>query len=456
MGKPSLAIAIAAAGVFLPVACEQTLRTGKVGNTKNAPSADGTCPTGLSLCGKGAFAQCLDLQNDRQHCGACDNACLPGIACAAGACQQIACGGPVTVSTQTLPESVAPTDAMLGGALLADVNGDGRPDLVIWKYAQARKNTFQVALGQAGGGFADASTYQAANEVDDLLAADWNTDGFDDLYVVGAWGDPPCLEIWLGHADGKLTSTTNTGDIGCMTPTTVADLNGDGTKDMVAFDPLQSATPSVFLADADGTFHVGSPIATKHNGAMFLVRDWNGDGFPDLVTVAILSLYLNKGDGSFADETDCGVYLASNEEWRQVVIADFDRDGHMDVAGPMIEEGVGVLMGMGGCQFQPMTEYPLSGPVVSLVYADLDGDGLSDLVARTSDGTLSLLHGGVDGTFQVAPLASSGVCVSDCTLLVGDVTGDGRVDLVVPGGLEITGGGTQVVEPTQILGNTCQ
>ena len=101
--RRSLGIAVVIEGLLLSATCEQTLRTGKVGNTRNAPNPDGTCSTGLTVCGKGAFAQCLDLQNDRAHCGTCDNACVPGIACASGTCQQIACTGPVTVSTQAIP-----------------------------------------------------------------------------------------------------------------------------------------------------------------------------------------------------------------------------------------------------------------------------------------------------------------------------------------------------------------
>ena len=132
--------------LVLPAACEQTLRTGKVGNTSNAPSSDGTCSTGLTVCGKGAFAQCLDLQNDREHCGTCDNACVPGIACAAGTCQQIACTGQVTLSTQPIP-GIPPVgyNSSYGSAILADINGDGRPDLVAW----GSKGTFQVALGES-------------------------------------------------------------------------------------------------------------------------------------------------------------------------------------------------------------------------------------------------------------------------------------------------------------------
>ena len=61
-------------------------------------------------------------------------------------------------------------------------------------------NTFQVALGKAGGGFAPATTYQFSGSPTSILAGDSNGDGFQDLYVMSLF-----LELWLGHADGKLT-----------------------------------------------------------------------------------------------------------------------------------------------------------------------------------------------------------------------------------------------------------
>ena len=448
--RTRLSFAILVLGVSSLAACEQTLRTGRVGNKNNPPNPDGTCSTGLTVCGTGAFARCLDLQNDRAHCGTCDRACVEGIACAAGACQQVACTGPVTVSAQTIPGTAPTSTPYLGGALLADVNGDGRPDLVTWRVTSVSDGTgmFQVALGEAGG-FDATSTYQVAHAVRSIVAADTNSDGLQDLYITDSNSvTSPCVDLWLGRADGKLTPTTTTGAAGCASSIVLADLNGDGTLDMVA----SAQDQTVFLADANGTFHDGTSYAARGSAwsSKTLVLDWNGDGAPDLVVLSqMLILYLNKGNGTFEDELDCGA--VTNPD--QTVIADFNRDGHLDLATGL-SDSVGVLLGMGGCQFQPLAEYLLPDIVHSLVHGDLNGDGVEDLVIDTMIGSVVVLFGGADGVFQVdaTPLLAGSSGTNQHVLLVGDVTGDGKADIVVA---TETVSSVQGPEPTQILENTC-
>jgi len=454
----SLGISVMVVGLLLPAACEQTLRTGRVGNTTNAPAPDGTCPAGLTVCGKGVYAQCLDLQNDRAHCGACDNACLPGIACQAGACQQVACTGAVTVSTQTVPAGGGNPDA-----ILADVNGDGRPDLVSWGMLDEKNypvNAFEVALGKAGGGFAAATSYQTSRYPHSIVAYDSNHDGVQDLYIVcGDISSSLCeVEIWRGHADGNLTSASRGADIAGCWDAVLVDLNGDGEPDLLA--DTTNAPPTLFFADANGGFHTGTFV-----GCSGPAWDWNGDGFPDLVKLnSTFGVCLNRGNGTFDDATDCAIATSGIPAGPSAVIADFNRDGHPDLATAM-DANVDILLGRGGCQFQPMMEYPLPEGVRALVSGDVNGDGFLDLVAWTKDDTVSLLLGGPDGAFQVVPFSvAGGGPLAGGSLMVGDVTGDGKVDIVFVAG---NGLGLGVVEDggittgpgtagsTQILGNTC-
>ena len=462
--QPTLGIGVIVMGLLSPSACDQTLRTGRVGNTINAPAPDGTCHAGQSVCGSGAFAQCLDLQNDRTHCGACNNACLPGIACTSGACQQVPCSGSVTVSTQATPTDPGSSP---NSAILADINGDGRPDLVSWGMFDGvyLEKVFQVALGKAGGGFAPATAYPTSRIPSSIVAGDSNTDGFQDLYVIG-WSS--CgVELWLGHADGNPTLANRGTEIAGCEDATLTDLNGDGKLDLVA--TMVNAWPTVFLADANGEFHVGTTGCTAGGT---LVWDWNGDGFPDLVALfPTLGVCLNKGNGMFDDLVDCGVVTRSveyvGEPTQVAVLGDLNRDGHPDFAFAM-DNSVDVLLGMGGCQFQPMLEYPLTDLVQVLASGDVNGDGLLDLVALTRDGTVFLLLAGPDGTFQVVSYSVGGTLgfQSGGSLVVGDVTGDGKADIVfVPGRAPNLGSvgsdGTITTVPgvsgtTQVLENTCR
>jgi hypothetical protein len=433
-----LGITILAIGGLLLAGCEQTMRTGRVGNiTPNAPNPDGTCPPGLSACGKANFTKCLDLQTDPEHCGTCDNACVPGIACVAGTCQQIACNGPVTLSPEAIATDESTTDRAISGAILADVNGDGRLDLVSWNIFQSgMAKGIYVALGKAGGGFGAPSIYQATTDVKEIVAGDANADGFQDLFITTGIYYSPCVEVWLGHADGKLTPTAKTSVTGCgdyfinglRNTIVIGDLNGDGRTDVVTTGGIQ-----VFLADSQGVLHgpkvypeKGPPVFTSE----IILQDWNADGMPDLVVMTeTLAVYLNKGNGTFNEGLDCVVPSQT------MVLADFNRDKYVDIAW-VTSTAVGVLLGMGGCQFHTLVEYPVpgsSGTGGSITKGDINGDGFVDLIAQTDEGIVSLLLGKGDGTFQIAPsplnLKRGGTWTSK--IMVAEVTGDGKADIVL-------------------------
>jgi hypothetical protein len=169
--------------------------------------------------------------------------------------------------------------------------------------------------------------------------------------------------------------------------------------------------------------------------------DLNGDGIPDIATVdqrtattsvGRVFVLLGNGDGSFQaphhyDVGDPGNYAAA------VAMGDFNRDGKTDLATADDNEGtVSVLLGNGDGTFQAPQHYTGEAGE-SLVVSDLNGDGNPDLITTsrnptTLTGQVAVLVGNGDGTFhspQVYPVGGA-----PFSLEVGDFNGDGKPDAV--------------------------
>jgi hypothetical protein len=127
----------------------------------------------------------------------------------------------------------------------------------------------------------------------------------------------------------------------------------------------------------------------------------------------------------------------------QVVTADLNGDGKLDVLMPVqctpscLDGAVTVLLGNGDGTFQTAHNYATGGPAHSVVVTDVNGDGKPDLLVpdqcinvNTLCSAVSVLLGNGDGTFQAAVNYATGG-YSPFAMAVGDVNRDGRPDLVV-------------------------
>lgn len=455
--------------MILGLGCGGTIDTGKAKRpVNNKPAEDGTCPTGRSLCGTGVFAICVDVQNDADHCGACDRTCSPGIACQAGLCQQTACAsGTVPFSGQ--PTTGAATQAIPTSWLYqipADINGDGRLDLVEWFYGvpQSDWSAFRVSLGLPAGGFAAPDTYNASADVLEVFVMDVNDDGFDDLYLVSSPVDmhavfsPYRVELWLGHGDGRLTrsDTDIASGAALTTAVAIADLSGDGWPDLVMMTPDEpnSGQPSgldVYLSDSTGALHLSKRYVTGFGSiGRTIVWDWNGDGSPDIGELQnSLQILYNRGDGTFEPPLDCAV-LPWGGAWN-VLMVDLNRDGWLDQVQGASQGRIGVVYGLGGCGFSPITYYDVPGSSTGTQRAvDMNGDGILDIVSISAlevpdpkdpnginrvvqDYLLTVLLGKPDGTFQPQGEVISLGPDQTWQLTIGEVSGDHRPDLVIAG-----------------------
>ncbi len=354
---------------------------------------------------------------------------------------------------------------------VADLNGDGKPDLVVTNcgscYGPPRighSGSVGVLLGNGDGTFQTAVTYGSGGEVPVSVAiADVNGDRKPDLVVVNRNSNN--IGILLGNGDGTFQPAVTYGSPSpFFSPllVVVGDLNGDGKADLVVAsqcgDENCDGAVGVLLNNGDGTFQPAALYSSGGAyGAAVAIADVNGDGRADVlvangesgpgVMVGNVGVLLGNGDGTLQPAvayTAAGVSLPPASSL--LAVADVSGNGKPDIVVESSQccdsaDGVvGVLLNNGNGTFQPVVPYPSGkgGWGTSVAVGDLNQDGHPDIVATDGcsfancafDGVVAILLGNDDGTFQAALDYSTGGFLAN-SVAVADVNGDGKPDLVV-------------------------
>jgi hypothetical protein len=329
------------------------------------------------------------------------------------------------------PESVA----------VGDVNGDGRPDIVTANFGE---NTVSVLLNTAAppatGTFSLGPTVAApGKETYFPTIADVNGDGKPDLIVPNY--DMNIVSVLLGNGDGTFQAAVNTPAGPGPSNATVADVNGDGIPDLI-LTYYSANEVAVLQGNGDGTFKPATQILPTGNDPRIVqVAELNGDGKPDLVVASYSStgvmVFLGNGNGTFQAAQNLSVGSYSNS----VRVADVNGDGKPDIISANFDSqpgssGVSVLLGNGDGTFQaPQTISLTATKTFSVAVADVNGDGKPDLVAGTFSGSYPIRTGGVvvllgngNGTFATGLNTNLGIETFYDALA--DINGDGKLDLV--------------------------
>jgi len=332
-----------------------------------------------------------------------------------------------------------------GSIAIADVNHDGKPDIIV---ANTADETFSVLLGDGNGHFTPApgSPFPSGKGPNDIAVADMNGDGNADLVIANT--GTPYLTVLLGDGKGGFKPSSHSP----FATTSYPHVHGVAVADFMGDGKLAAVTDSwghnqILLIPGDGNGNLILPGKSFPTGKRPYERlrsaDFNRDGKADVVTTDLdinaVTILLGDGRGGFR-EASGSPFPAGVFPWGTAV-DDMNHDGNLDlVVIPYDRDitdpkqlGVTVLLGDGKGHFTTMRGSPFSlvgcrGPD-RVATGDLNGDGFGDIVVSCAQNNKLMLYmGSKDGSFQSS---TQNVQTGWSGLAVADLNGDGKDDIVV-------------------------
>ncbi|MFT4541752.1 MAG: hypothetical protein ACI841_001149 [Planctomycetota bacterium] len=332
---------------------------------------------------------------------------------------------PVTLMTGSIPQQV----------VVADLDGDGDQDLITPNFSSGDVSIFYQL---APGSFDLAVDISVGLRPISVAAGDADGDG--DLDLVCALEGARALAVLYQTAPGTFSLSPTLLPAGSQPQAVVAaDLDGDGDLDFCSSNADNDDNITVILQTSQADFGSSwTSLPTDENPLSLVAVDLDADGDLDLVSSNTvgdnLSLHFQTAPGVFSPAEEP---LGGGNRPETVVAADFNADGRVDLACAYTAEDRVELFyqqAQGGFEADPTLLRTVAETLPSfLVAADLNNDGRADLATANTSGepkslTLFLQEAGggfpVDGT----PLWLDGP-FRPVSLVAADLNGDGLMDL---------------------------
>lgn len=343
---------------------------------------------------------------------------------------------------------VAPTAAVAipcpgcSAAITAgDVNHDGKPDLVV--ASNNSSDGIFVLVGNGDGTFQSPVFYQQGSNSGALAVAIGQLIKNDHGDVVMGTGNG--AYVYINNGDGTFKAPVLYGP-SWINSIVITDINGDTKNDLVVSSYSSSAVWTM-LGNGKGGFTAGESFATDGYPNNLVVADFNGDKKLDFAASNTqgqwVTVGLGNGDGTFRSSQSYGYTWGGTVA--QIATADMNNDGNQDMveAGGGTGVGITVLLGSSHGVFGSPISTAVGcgqanrGGVNNIALGDVTGDGKVDVVANmTNSGggcpndQVAVLAGLGNGKFKKPVYYSTGTTQQSYNIALGDFNGDGKLDIV--------------------------